>query len=446
MKYRYLFDFLFRFFSVRRTGSTPVQPLATQKNQDEVDYFHSDNSDVDDVSDASSGYESLESNQLSAGLIQYLEMDRILSSKYENTNDIITLLKQIPLLSGLLRSFNQAGNYLNRLVQLEGNESELLQRLGVGFQFTGLALLIVDFLRIPAIYLAAMLLDKKPPITLSKNARWLYSAVLLGLTIAALAVPAAAPPIAFAMAGLALCFSLVTMTKTLYHRYQAPKKLKAVNEKIATEMDALNELHLQTIDLEEKLVSGLPESEYDDSTQVLFGAVTSAFDVRLARLEVLHATKLECEALLKKHDTTTVIDKGISVCFSAIALAGLTLSLFFPPVGLAILAGTALAGAVYLSCRIATPLINKLIASVSSKKSVLEVFAIPSDSTVVAARLLSRDYDALQSAPLKPSVPLNNEGFGGKPSTALVLTHGMFAREQVSVREQDLLTTDGCLL
>lgn len=74
------------------------------------------------------------------------------------------------------------------------------QAAGNGFQWAGLGLALIDFFRIPLIYLAALLIGQKPPITLNKNARWLYSTVLLVLTIISLTVPAAAPPIALVTA------------------------------------------------------------------------------------------------------------------------------------------------------------------------------------------------------------------------------------------------------
>ncbi len=327
------------------------------------------------------------------------------------------LLKKIPLLSGFLRNVDHAGKSLSSIAELQGNTSGSLQTAAAGFHWAGLGLNIVDFIRIPMIYGAAMLVGEKPPITLSKNARWLYSAVLLGLTITALALPVTAVPIALTMASLGLGVSLFTMGKAFYERNKLQKELKAIEKDIAAETKELNDLHLKTIELENEL--GAAEAKNDNARQISalreeLASVSKRFDTlfdqsKKDRLDTLYDKKFNGEQQLKKINTASVIDKGIAVALSAIALTGVAIGLFFPPIGLAIVAASALAGTAYLIAR-AAPTVIGWLSRLFSKKSSTESSEKPAEHANLAPS--HEKKEALLST---PSASLQTTGPSDNP-------------------------------
>lgn len=407
----------------------------------------------------------------SIGNSQAQKMKGLSTDKYKKDASILLLLKKIPLLSGFLRGVNQTGGFLGRLATMQGNNSVVLDTLGTGSQFTGLTLLAVDFFRIPAIYLAAWIVGSPSPITLSKNARRLYSGVLLGLTIAALAAPIAVPPIAFALAGLGLGFGMATMTKTFYYWNQLPKKLAEVKEKIATATEALIMLHTKTLGLEEGLLTTAKEGNDADKIAALqqeLGDTVKAFDTLFQDKEVmlqkLYDEKHKYEAELKNHDTAAVMDKGVAISLAAIVLAGLALSLLFPPLGVSILAASAIASVAYIVGRLSFTLINGLISGQSSKKGASEFTGAPvgqqedkharevldtldtsisaeaphskHDSTATTVKLLIDDQKAYSALHKQPSHSQSNDVLGELVTTVRVPTP-----EDVEPGEEDTVST-----
>ena len=311
---------------------------------------------------------------------------------------IEALSEKVPLLSGyvrhaveLLGSVDSLGDAVTQLFTAEKRTSHALQAASSGVQFAGLTLSIIDFFRIPAIYLGAAIVGEKPPITLSRNVQWLYSGVTLGLTIAALAIPIAAPPIAIALAGLGLGVSIATMAKTVYHRYKAPKELKLTEETIEEESKRLHELHEKALDLEKKI--HLAEAENTSPEELMkdreeleatLTEFNTTFSDKKETLQTLYNKKIQCEALLEKHDTPAVMDKGIGIALSALALTGLTLSLFFPPLGFALLTASAVAGASYIVSRTLFPIVKEWVTKLFNKKTETQAITTPEEQTTVS--------------------------------------------------------------
>lgn len=274
----------------------------------------------------------------------------------------------IPLLSGFLSEANNIASDISTLSNAQGKISLSTMTGSTGFHFTDAALAAIDFFRIPIIYLGALIVGEKPPITLSKNLRWAYSGVLLGTTIAALAIPAAAPPIALVAASLTLGFSLYTMAKTLYYRYKAPKELKKITATIDAETEELNQLHLKTMALEEQLdVIGDNNSEQKIALEQEMKATADAFNELFEKRQEHYETQSQYQAIIEKHNTEAVLDKGVAIAVSALALAGLTLGLFFPPLGGGILAASALIGVVYCIAKISHSPIKHLMTKLFGK-------------------------------------------------------------------------------
>lgn len=273
----------------------------------------------------------------------------------------MALLRRIPLLTGFLQNLTQAGDSLSQIAEFEETVADPLLAATTSFHFSGLILSIIDFIRVPIIYLGFYIAGEKPPFSLSKNARWLYSAVLLGLAISSLLLTAAAPYIAIAVAGLTLAASLFVMGKMIYQRYQLRKELNKLEAEITSETSELNALCHKAAEIEAQL-----EKETDTDRMALMRAelikVKGDFDLLYAEkkdtLQALYDRKAVCEAKLAKKNIISGIDRGIAIALSAVAVIGLSLTLFFPPIGLGIVTAGAILGAVYLLGRITFPFIK----------------------------------------------------------------------------------------
>lgn len=145
----------------------------------------------------------------------------------------LSILKLIPFFNKFIASANGAGNAITRMIEIEGLVNNATQTATSVFQYIKLGTAIIDFFRIPAIYVGALIAKQEVPFTFSRNAKLLYSAVILGLTITAIAFPPAAPIIALVAGVAALGQSIVTLTNLYYKRIETQDKLVQVEQDIA---------------------------------------------------------------------------------------------------------------------------------------------------------------------------------------------------------------------
>ncbi|AMP90744.1 hypothetical protein [Legionella pneumophila] len=267
--------------------------------------------------------------------------------------------KRIPLLSKFLKTVDDTGDVVvkigDRMTSLSHTPGK--ESLAHGFAFGGVAMAGFDFLRIPIIYLSAYLLGEEVPVNLSNNAKWFYSAILLGLTITALAVPVTAPYIAFVTAGLSLGVGTFLLGKTLYERYQLGREKRKLKAEIIREEDEMLKIQdkakhleslLQNADNEEQIAAILSE----------ISVVQEDYNRQKKQIQDLKNDELQLEQQIKNLDTMKVVDRTVAVALSALTIVALAVTLFFPPVGGGMLAGIAIAGGAYFVARVSAPLIK----------------------------------------------------------------------------------------
>lgn len=280
------------------------------------------------------------------------------------------LINKIPLFASFLRSANRATGHLSDLsevAEMQENVTEVLHAAAPGVPIADLTLLSLDFIRIPIIFGVSKLLGEEPPITLSDNARWLYAGILLGLTISAFVLPVIAPPLALTAASLTFSVSLITMGKVIYDRYKLRKEQKRLEVAIEEDTRQLKMLCKQAIALETQVASAeTVEDKVKLGGQLIH--LQTNFDDLLAKHKTDLQKKFECDHELEKKGTMVIIDKGVTVALASLALAGLVTTLFFPPIGLAILTGSALLGLTYLVGRVTIPLINKWVTTIFGRR------------------------------------------------------------------------------
>ena len=225
------------------------------------------------------------------------------------------------------------------------------------FHFGGLVMATFDFFRVPFIYLFAYLSNQKIPINLNNNARWLYATLLLALTITAVAVPVTAPIIAFILAGVGFVSSLWLLGKTLRDRAQLQRENKHIKAEIKAEEEQLSLMQDEAKDLEGLFSEAKEESQVIDlCLEVLM--LEERFKTQKKLLVDLKSKQVHIEQELNDLGVTRVAYKCIVFALACLAIAGIVTSLFFPPVGLGILATVALTSALCLLGRVVLPILK----------------------------------------------------------------------------------------
>lgn len=275
---------------------------------------------------------------------------------------LFSLLKTIPFFNKLMESVELSGDALTNIAEIEGHVSHASEVAGTGFHAIKLITSISDFLYIPAVYLGAFITNQDVPFSLSRNARFLYSAVILGLTITAFAFPPAAPIIALVTSLSVLGLSVITLANLFYKRYALIDQLALLENSIilgtsnANEsIDHLEELHFKL----KKLKKDVNLEEYKALEEEVKNA-RKEVRVKLKALQEMLDSREECQQQLEKLGTKAVLDRTIGTLFACLTVIGAAVSIFLPPVGLFIIAASASLAIAYVIGRVAIPFFKSL--------------------------------------------------------------------------------------
>ncbi|ETO92243.1 hypothetical protein [Legionella oakridgensis] len=304
-------------------------------------------------------------------LQQLLHMQKPVSFKptAPKQRSVITAgLKRMPVVAEIGHHVAESGIEVTHFSELEGaftHAEHAAKSLSNGFHLAALAFGIINFVRIPAIYLFSWMLGETIPVSLSKNVRWLYSSILVGLAVTALAAPVAAVPIALAGALLGLGASLLGLGAFYYRKMQLREELENITHEIAEKEQALAALQKEALDKERHLRQAFDAGEDETIKQLHMDVMLmqQEFDELKIKLQQLHDNQSVLEKKQLKRGTLGFVDRILGVGLASLAVIGVALSLFFPPVGAGILAISAMAGSVYVLGRITYPLIKKWLGT-----------------------------------------------------------------------------------
>lgn len=269
----------------------------------------------------------------------------------------LSLLRHIPFISRFVKSASKDAMQLGS--SISSLQATPPAGLTSGMQFGGVSLAALDFLMIPAIYLSAFIFKQPVPITLNNNARWLYSGVLLGLAITALAVPGAAPIIGLVSAGLALGLSTFLLAKALRERYVLGKERKVLRRELVSAEEEMQLIQSEAEKLRTKLQQTTDQEHLTEIYQQI-ALLQTRSQAQKERIGALKEKEEVIEEKIKKLGIVQILDKGLGVSLASLAVVGLVTSLFFPHVGLAILAGVSAVSLAYLAVRITVPIVRAL--------------------------------------------------------------------------------------
>jgi hypothetical protein len=241
--------------------------------------------------------------------------------------------------------------------------------LNSGFSFAALAFSIYDFVRIPLTYIVAWQLGQKTDLSDSQKARWLYSGFLLGLSITAIALPVTAVSIAVATAAIGLASSLFAIGRFFYFKHKLKEELNQIKEALEVKEKGVDEFRSKAAFLQKKL-----QEAKNTKNQMEIAALapeikqlSANYFAQINEVQSLKDKQYFLEQKLERKGMGTLLDKTVSVGLASIGLIGITLSLFFPPIGFGIVLGAVGAGLFYGVGRAALPLLTKILHFVRDK-------------------------------------------------------------------------------
>lgn len=294
-------------------------------------------------------------------------------NKPEPKSRLLALIQRIPFLRGFLEGVANSREAGTVLAQVQSAVAGTVESLATGLQISNIGLLGLNFLRIPAIYLAAAILGEKVPITLTKTGRWLYTAVALGLTITAFALPVVAAPIGITVAALSLVDSVYALGKLFYTRYQNKKKLQKTEFEIMTLSKDLAFWHQKTRQSELNIAEAL--KSHNPSAEAMFRKQLKQAELEFnhchTKLQTLHDNRASLKLELDKSNISSVVTRCVVIGIASCALAGVILTLVFPPAGIALLAASAATGAILLGIQLVSNFFkNKVTPNTAKPKKV----------------------------------------------------------------------------
>ncbi len=333
---------------------------------------------------------------------------------------MVFLQEKFPLLLTLTQTIDSTGMALTLFIMTFRQMNEFLFKALRHFSAVGTILKAFNFIQIPLIYLTAFVLGEKIPFSLSKNAKWLYSAVLLGLALTSIFVPGAAVAIIIATAGLTLGASILTLANTLIKKQTQPRKLAEIRAKKEVLEQKAQALQLEAQALEQE-GDGLSNAELDEKINALFKQ-HQALRVRLTKLytdEVIYTKKIT------KKGTGFVLDRSVSTGLAAIGVIGSVLLLMAPVAGISVLAATSVVGTGYLALRMVGSLVNKLKKSPTTPTT-------KSSTSVSIAEGLTKNRDTDCDAPGQTFAHMTQE-LGGKAANLVKNTQVMHVAETLNI-------------
>ncbi|PWY56544.1 hypothetical protein DGG96_05310 [Legionella qingyii] len=288
-----------------------------------------------------------------------------------------SILKILPFFNKFIDSAEGAGSTITSMVQIQGHLTHASEAAGSAFLIIRVVNAAIDFIRIPCIYIAAYIANQESPITLSRNARFLYSAVLLGLTITALAFPPSAPIIALVLSIAALGLSVVTLAKLYYKRYEVKDQLAQIEKDIDIKKNRIAALIDSLEQLEGEAKKAKLEGQRENFNNLKDKIKTERHEIQeqLNELQKLYDNQEIGKEKLAKLGTIATLDKTAGVAFTSLALIGAIVSLVFPPAGLPIIAAAASLAAIYVIGRVTYPIFKFLAEKIVNASTPKTEFA-----------------------------------------------------------------------
>ncbi|WP_182392323.1 hypothetical protein [Legionella sp. PC997] len=269
------------------------------------------------------------------------------------------VLKKVLLASQIIKTTGSTGKAIMQIsssIRTFNNiapTESLKQGLGIG----AIIFAALDFLLIPFIYLTCYLLGEKIPADRSNNSKWLFSSILLALTITSITVPAVAIAIALTTTSISFLLSVFLLGRAIYERYRLGNDRRAIRKLIDNTTEEIKSIQTDAITLRNALREEIDEQELIFLCEQI-SMLHERFKAEKDELIKLKLKELDLNNKIKNAGFMQVMDKGVGLSLSALGLIGLIVSLYFPLVGLGILTAVSVISLAYLAGRLIVPLIQ----------------------------------------------------------------------------------------
>ncbi len=258
------------------------------------------------------------------------------------------LHEKTSMAADLLIDASDAGWFVtNFIMKLHKALSPAGSTVQTGSIYADLVLSGLNFIRYPLLWLTSKILGEKNPLTLTRTAEMVYAGFLLGIAIASFVVPGALPTLLLISSIATAVVSLLMLGKALHDANEINNhKLPAIEKEINSLTEKQNSLR-----------KALEENPTEQDRIAYTGSI-QAIDTQLQELK---DKKQHYKEKLSGLHVSELRDKAVGAVVASIALAGAITSLFFPPAGLALLAGAAVLGGGYLVVMTGGPWVRRAI-------------------------------------------------------------------------------------
>ncbi|WP_133129933.1 hypothetical protein [Legionella yabuuchiae] len=242
------------------------------------------------------------------------------------------------------------------------HQAHSIEALSGALHLGALGFTAVNFFRTPAEYVNALVSGKKINPTVSKNARWALSAVMLAIGILVACFPVIAPGFSIGAAFLGLGAGVIGMASLLYQRLEIEEQQVQVKKAIAMQEQLITDINAHLLPQYYLLEEALAEKDKSKCTELIGDMRPLLKKLEAAKRGLIHLKNHQAylEQTFRKLNSTAMLDKIVSISLSVIVIIGITISYMLPPVGLAIIAGVAAAGFLYVTARFGIPLLKQL--------------------------------------------------------------------------------------
>lgn len=271
------------------------------------------------------------------------------------TNFFLSFLKRYRFFRELFINVDDTGDAVIGVLDSDKlSHLDALTSAGQGLHVLSTGFVALDLLRIPLVTAIALISGEKNPIKLTRLAKWTYSAILVALGVTALLLPPAAPFILIGSTAVILTGSLVSLGFAIAERIYQTRQLRRLERDIVEfesgpDKFKFRELKARAAKLKDKLSS---QEKLSPEDVCEFQMLETEFE----RIQTMYDRYEELSHETQFKFALKLADRGVALVLSALALVGLVVSVFFPVVGLSLLAGVAATGGLYFLGRIIIPL------------------------------------------------------------------------------------------
>lgn len=260
------------------------------------------------------------------------------------------VLAQVPFVAEFLQRVDDTGQFTGFLLETSSHPSSGVTEMTKGFHFVHLGFALIDFFKIPVMYISAYILGRDIPFKLSRMGKWAFSAVVVALMIAATVNPAIAPVLLVVVSALGLGLAVYTLERYFRRRTELVQEERLLARSIAEMEEKLGQQQQHALTFSQLLNDALQSGDVEEAERLhaSIADLKMEYQQTIDTLQQDHLKHDACKQKLTKYDTKAVVSKAVVVVVSTLVVLGLGLSLAFPPLGMGLAAAGTFIGLSYM--------------------------------------------------------------------------------------------------